>query len=1515
MGLMGRMGAHGAHGGSWGAWAHGPKNPFRERGGAGRVTDSIISMRLRYCILISAVLGGLVIGGLAGQTVSPADYGRVVMHLKAEDLALENAAAVTEWGPMTAAGTAAPSFTESDARFNGRPAVKFDGTSDYMTWSEANLNVRTVIAAVVLDAGATANATLVSNGGNDLHIRRNGSTLAYRSPGKGLEIYDFVGGSPAGTLAVNTTSSGNFASGTPHLLVAAAGWTKNYSAFWLGNPGLTSGGYWRGSVAEMIVYDGELSADGLASVGWYLQNKYSLPTTLPAPKPFVRAFTVTQGGIASAAGLLSEAGQPFVLSWNVENADTVAIDHGVLEPANQPLGSATAGTQTTTTYTLTATNAQGSASAALVVHVGAASQPVRINEIMAENDDTLDDEDGDSSDWIELYNPNPFAVDLAGLRLRDSSDAWDFPAGSIIEAGGYRIVFASAKHRTDPAKPLHTNFALNKAGEYLALVRASDGAVISEFSPHFPALGEDRSYGWWGDPPQLGFFGAPLSEPTPGAANAPSGAAGFLDDVDAVAFAEGRGFHTGPIQERISARTPGARLIYTTNGSAPTPANGTVVDPPDDASPPSLALTIYPGAVPAEETGPAVASIGGTTTLRVAAFKDGYAPTRIETHTYLFSDTIARQSVVDTRNRGWPAGSVNGQLFKYGMNITALNAYTEAAVVESLRSLPVISLVTDQPHLTAPSTGIYVNAAQHGPAWERPVSVEMFFPPGWTEAWGRPQPFHINAGLRIRGGYSRNSNFQKHALRMYFAGRYEGKLRTPVYGPEGASEFGKLELAIGSNYGWFRESGYNNGRFNTMCRDPFCRDTQGALGQPHTRTRYVHLYLNGAYWGVHYLEERAEADFAASYFGGNSGDYDVVKCGNHVGGFQTEVTDGDLLAWRTLWQKVRAIGTTDASNAKYFELEGRDANGVRDPALPVWLDIDNLIDEMLVIFFAGDGDAVLSNFLGHNQPNNWWGSRRRNGESGFRFFIRDAEHTLGAPSWVTDQTGPWTGSNQNNFAFSNPQWMHQDLMKNAEYKLRFADRAHRQFFNDGALTRERTVARFLRRAAQVEKAMMAESVRWGNTQSISGLPANHPPYYTTADWQAAINSVANTTLPNRATVVLNQLRHARNGLYPQTVAPSFVDAADGSPRHGGTVDTGFRLAMTAPAGTIHFTTDGSDPRLIGGEVSPAALAYEEPVSLAGAVRVRARVHTGTTWSALNEALFTVGGEPASSRTLVLSEIHYHPADAGQTEFLEFLNIGSTTIDLTGVRISGAVRFDFPAQTRLAPGARLVVAANLADFAARYPAAAPLAIGPFSGALDNAGEEIIVTSDTQGAIRRFTYDDAAPWPVEADGAGPSLVLTRPESNPDHGEASNWLASAHTGGTPGASETGMGGFTGPDPAADADGDGFSAFLEHALGTSDSNPSAGPDRVTAAILPFSPDGVSDDFLSLTFVKPAGSPIAFTAETSATLTRWRSGPAHVVLVGESPGPGGSTAQTWRSTRPFDPAEPEYIRLRVWVP
>ena len=84
----------------------------------------------------------------SGQTFNPSDYGNVTLHLKADSLGLANNAPVAAWGSLTAVAGSQPLYIASDARFGNKPVVKFDGSNDVMTWASANLNARTIFAAV-----------------------------------------------------------------------------------------------------------------------------------------------------------------------------------------------------------------------------------------------------------------------------------------------------------------------------------------------------------------------------------------------------------------------------------------------------------------------------------------------------------------------------------------------------------------------------------------------------------------------------------------------------------------------------------------------------------------------------------------------------------------------------------------------------------------------------------------------------------------------------------------------------------------------------------------------------------------------------------------------------------------------------------------------------------------------------------------------------------------------------------------------------------------------------------------------------------------------------------------------------------------------------------------------------------------------------------------------------------------------------------------------------------------------
>jgi hypothetical protein len=122
---------------------------------------------------------------------------------------------------------------------------------------------------------------------------------------------------------------------------------------------------------------------------------------------------------------------------------------------------------------------------------------VRISEFMASNKNTLTDDFGDSSDWIEIHNDSPATVNLDGWFLTDNASdlaKWRFPSTNM-PPGTFLIVFASGRDRAVSGAPLHTNFKLDAGGEYLALVRP-DGTIATEFSPTFPPQVTDVSYGF-----------------------------------------------------------------------------------------------------------------------------------------------------------------------------------------------------------------------------------------------------------------------------------------------------------------------------------------------------------------------------------------------------------------------------------------------------------------------------------------------------------------------------------------------------------------------------------------------------------------------------------------------------------------------------------------------------------------------------------------------------------------------------------------------------------------------------------------------------------------------------------------------------------------------------------------------------------------------------------------------------------------------------------------------------------
>jgi hypothetical protein len=268
--------------------------------------------------------------------------------------------------------------------------------------------------------------------------------------------------------------------------------------------------------------------------------------------------------------------------------------------------------------------------------------------------------------------------------------------------------------------------------------------------------------------------------------------------------------------------------------------------------------------------------------------------------------------------------------------------------------------------------------------------------------------------------------------------------------------------------------------------------------------------------------------------------------------------------------------------------------------------------------------------------------------------------------------------------------------------------------------------------------------------------------------------------------------------------------------------------------------------------------------------------------------------------LVVSEIMYNPPapEGGDAEFIELMNIHSAApLDLTGVQFTSGISFSFAPGTMLDPGARVVLVRNAAVFAAKYPGV--IIGGTYSGSLDNAGEQIVLSLGVGAVLREFTYDNNLPWPEEADNGGASLVLIAPQSNPDHSNPLNWRASLSP--NPGAGDATT--FTGT-PGEDADHDGLDALLEYFFG---SNPAV-PSPSVLPVLIRQPDGSAQ----FTFTKSlTADDVAWEVQSGGDLEGWSA--ATAALISRSTSAGGETFVFSIPATAFnDPRR--YWRMRVWL-
>lgn len=749
---------------------------------------------------------------------------------------------------------------------------------------------------------------------------------------------------------------------------------------------------------------------------------------------------------------------------------------------------------------------------------------LHISEFLASNQSGLRDDQESRSDWIELYNPTDGAINLGGYALTDDPDVprkWVLPERRLA-ARTAQIIFAIGTDSEPPQNnstgPLYAPFKLSAAGEYLALV-APDGSTVHEFAPSFPPQKADISFGLT-PAGQTGYF----DRPSPGRVNSATLQEGFLPPLF---LSHQRGFYQQPVLLRLASSTDGAAIRYTLDGSRPSPTHG----------------TFYRSPIPIETT----------TILRLISFKSQFIASDVQTHTFLFFKDVAHQPAQpEGYPNTWgtdneiPGGNVDAD---YEMDSRVINgAQPGFELSDALLDLPTLSVALAPDDFVGRSRGIYTHPKSRGAAWEKECSIEWMEPSG-TRA------FQSNCQIEIHGNSSRRPwRMQKHSFRLTFLAAFgNARLNFPIFPDSPVDRFNKLILRASFTDSWGLVS-WSSNRYrpndSQYIRDVWMKESFRDMGHPSSHGDWVHLYVNGLYWGIYNVTERLDADFFSDHQGGDPDDWEII-----------EDLGGTSPGWASLFSLIRSQNQ---------------APDLLDQIAPL-LDVNNFIDYMLLHFYADAEDWPHHNgYAAHNPHIN----------QPFRFLVWDQEIVLDNPRLQR------YGNNEAN----KPGALFQLLRQNQTFRDRFGDRVHFHLFGAGGLNLPHSQERYARVAQRIDKAIVAESARWGDTQQSTSYgnriqqPANpnnrddlqYPPapnapdvYFTREDsWLVEKDTVIEHYLPriydaSQSQSLIRELRTQR--LYPAVDAPRIT------PPSGAYTD--LTIELTQPnGGAIYFTTDGTDPR-------------------------------------------------------------------------------------------------------------------------------------------------------------------------------------------------------------------------------------------------------------------------------------------------------------------------------------------------
>jgi PKD repeat protein len=642
---------------------------------------------------------------------------------------------------------------------------------------------------------------------------------------------------------------------------------------------------------------------------------------------------------------------------------------------------------------------------------GQNNHPLFINEIIASNSGTLMDETGSYEDWIEIYNPNSYDINIANYFITDDLNnptKFKLPSDTVItkiSTGGFLIIWASGSPQRGP---LHTNFSLSIQGEQLGLV-APDGVTFID-SLSFGNQLTDVSFGRKTDGGSAWAF---FEEPTPEYSN--SFSKGYNEILSPPIFSHEAGFYTDSFSLTISHPDPDVIIIYTLDGSEPDTANlngksyiyknSYPVNPGNPFG--DTLITSYYSYI---YTNPVLI----TDRSGLPNYLCNFSST-IQTLNYIPANPIPKATIL--RAKTYKPGTISREISTKSYFVSEQNLFET--------HLPVISLAIQEDDLFSYEYGIYT-AGEDYDKWRlaNPSATQPADPYARPGNFHRESEFSLNfeyfsnknpilnllGGFRINGNYTRS--FPIKSLRLYARNRYgDTEFNYSFFPGLSFSSFKTLLL---------RNSG--NDFSHTYFRDAFVQTCVKHLNIGVQAYQPSIVFLNGEFWGVHNLRERIDKYYIFNHFAVNADEIDFINV--------KTAEEGDMSHYNETLEYIKINGIKDSANFHYINKR---------------IDIENFTDYQITEIYIRNTDWPGNNIRYWRKKTEFDPLAAYGHDGKWRWILFDTDFGFGL-------TGGSTSYTHNTLAFAtqtggtewpNPEWstfLLRKFIENDDFKFNFINR-------------------------------------------------------------------------------------------------------------------------------------------------------------------------------------------------------------------------------------------------------------------------------------------------------------------------------------------------------------------------------------------------------------------------------------------------------------------------------------------